>query len=300
MRKNLLRTALLVAALIATSCGVSREPDVAGVAATVEFADGSSQELLRGDLHELVTATTGNEEFVALVYGGAVPPGFEAIVLSQSVIGEVLANELDQIGVEPSDADRADARSLLLQDLEGIALSSSLPNTDLEQLFEDVPYLPFIADLQAKQIALSSALAAGAPEGAGDPCVRHILLDDQAAADEVLAELEGGADFATLAMERSTGPTGPDGGDLGCAPAANYVPEFAEAVTTAEVGAFIGPVETQFGFHVILVEGYEVNGDILADEALSSGLSEIEVTVDDAIGVWDTDRRVVVAAEPTP
>ena len=300
MRKNLLSVALLVA-LVAASCGVSREPvgSGSGIAATVEFADGSSQELRRGDLNEIVTTTSENDEFVALVYQGSVPPGFEAIVLSQTVIGEVLENELDQIGVEPSDEDREEARTLLFQDLEGILLSSPTPNLDIDQLYEDVPYLPFIVNLQAQQLALSAALAADAPADAGNPCVRHILLEDEPSAADVIAELEAGADFATLAMERSTGPTGPDGGDLGCAAAANYVPEFAEAVIAAEVGEVVGPVETQFGFHVILVERFEVDGTALAQQALADGLAEIEVEVDEDIGVWDTQRGTIVPAQPT-
>ncbi|MGI9616438.1 MAG: peptidylprolyl isomerase [Acidimicrobiales bacterium] len=302
MRKNLLLIVLLAAAVLAASCGVSREPTASssGTAATVEFGDGSSQDLPRGDLNELVSSTSANDEFVALVYNGTVPAGFEAIVLSQSIIGEVLTNELDAVGVEPSEADRDEARTLLLGDLENIAASSPTPGTDVEQLYDDVPYLAFIADLQAKQLALSSALAADAPADSGSPCVRHILLEDQAAAEEVLSELDGGADFATLAMERSTGPSAPAGGDLGCAPATNYVPEFGDAVLAAEVGVYVGPVETQFGFHVILVEGYEVNGEQLAQAALNSGMAEINVTVDEEIGVWDADQGTVVAAQPTP
>jgi hypothetical protein len=303
VRKNPTFAAFALGALLVASCGVSREPTASGsgpAAATIEFADGSSEVVYRSDLDDLIDTTTANDDFVALVYQGSVPAGFEAVVLSQAVIGEVLENELEQAGAEPTDEDVEMARSLLLQDLEQMTLASPNPSVDPEQYFEDVSYLPFIVNLQAQQLALSSALAADAPEGAGDPCVRHILLEDEAAADEVVAALEGGADFATLAMERSTGPTGPDGGDLGCAAATNYVPEFGEAVLSAEVGEFVGPVETQFGFHVIIVEGYEVNGDVLVDAALASGLAEIDVTVDEEIGVWDTDQRIVVPAQPTP
>jgi peptidyl-prolyl cis-trans isomerase C len=84
-------------------------------------------------------------------------------------------------------------------------------------------------------------------------CARHILLDTAEEADEVLAELEAGADFAELAAERSTGPSGPQGGDLGCFGRGQMVGPFEEAVFAAEVGSPAGPVETQFGQHVILV-----------------------------------------------
>lgn len=84
-------------------------------------------------------------------------------------------------------------------------------------------------------------------------CARHILLETAEAAEEVLAELEAGADFASLAQERSTGPSGPQGGDLGCLAPGQTVPAFDEALFSAPVGEPVGPVETQFGFHVILV-----------------------------------------------
>ena len=84
---------------------------------------------------------------------------------------------------------------------------------------------------------------------------RHILLETQGAAVEVIAQLEGGADFAELATEKSTGPTGPSGGDLGWFPPDRMVAEFSQAVVALEDGAFTTePVQTQFGWHVILRE----------------------------------------------
>jgi peptidyl-prolyl cis-trans isomerase C len=85
---------------------------------------------------------------------------------------------------------------------------------------------------------------------------RHILLETQGAAVEVIAQLEGGADFVELAKEKSTGPTGPSGGDLGWFPPDRMVGEFSQAVIALEDGAFTtAPVQTQFGWHVILREG---------------------------------------------
>jgi parvulin-like peptidyl-prolyl isomerase len=91
-------------------------------------------------------------------------------------------------------------------------------------------------------------------------CLRHILVDTEDEANAILAELEGGADFATLAQERSTDTgSGADGGKLyqdgqPCPRAANFVPEFAEASLTAEPGEPVGPVQTQFGYHIILAD----------------------------------------------
>jgi peptidyl-prolyl cis-trans isomerase C len=91
-------------------------------------------------------------------------------------------------------------------------------------------------------------------------CARHILVETVEDAESVLAELDGGADFADLAAERSTGPSGPDGGDLGCFERGMMVAPFEEAAFAADAGEVVGPVETQFGQHVILVEEVREGG----------------------------------------
>ena len=84
---------------------------------------------------------------------------------------------------------------------------------------------------------------------------RHILLETEEDAKAAISELDGGADFATLAQERSTGPSGPQGGDLGFFAKGQMVAPFAEAAFALEPGSYTKePVQTQFGFHVILVE----------------------------------------------
>ena len=81
----------------------------------------------------------------------------------------------------------------------------------------------------------------------------HILVETQSQAVSLISELEGGADFAELAKENSTGPSGPGGGDLGWFSANQMVAPFSQAVAALENGAFSKtPVQTQFGWHVIL------------------------------------------------
>jgi peptidyl-prolyl cis-trans isomerase C len=84
----------------------------------------------------------------------------------------------------------------------------------------------------------------------------HILLASEAEAQEVLKQIEGGADFAALAKEKSTDPSAKsNAGDLGYFKRDQMVPEFAEAAFTIEPGT-VGetPVKSQFGWHVIKVE----------------------------------------------
>ena len=83
---------------------------------------------------------------------------------------------------------------------------------------------------------------------------RHILLDNREAADAVVADLDTGADFAALAKERSKGPSGPSGGDLGYFSKQSMVPAFSDAAFKLAAGETSPPVQTQFGWHVIRVE----------------------------------------------
>lgn len=85
---------------------------------------------------------------------------------------------------------------------------------------------------------------------------RHILVKTEEEAQGIIAELEGGADFAALATEKSVGPSATSGGDLGWFARDAMVKPFADAVADMESGQFSkAPVETQFGYHVILSEG---------------------------------------------
>jgi peptidyl-prolyl cis-trans isomerase C len=87
-------------------------------------------------------------------------------------------------------------------------------------------------------------------------CARHILFneDQEEKADDVKRELEDGAEFAQLAEENSQDPgSAENGGDLGCLGRGETVPNFEEALFDAEEGEILGPVETQFGYHIIEV-----------------------------------------------
>ncbi len=84
---------------------------------------------------------------------------------------------------------------------------------------------------------------------------RHILLKTEEEAKAVIEELNNGADFVELAKAKSTGPSGPQGGDLGWFAPDRMVPPFSEAVIALENGKVSAePVKTQFGYHVILRE----------------------------------------------
>ncbi|MEX2495540.1 MAG: peptidylprolyl isomerase [Woeseia sp.] len=85
---------------------------------------------------------------------------------------------------------------------------------------------------------------------------RHILVPTQGAAVDLIEKLEAGADFEELAKEHSTGPSAPNGGELGWFSPDQMVKPFADTVARLEDGAYSSePVQTEFGWHVILREG---------------------------------------------
>jgi parvulin-like peptidyl-prolyl isomerase len=125
---------------------------------------------------------------------------------------------------------------------------------------------------------------------------RHILVDTEAQAKAVEELLKQGVDFAEVARKYSkdTG-SGQNGGELGWAPASNYVPEFANAVSTLPIGQISEPVKTQFGYHIIQViarEDLPLSADQLTqkkqtafDEWLKSIHDSADITIND---IWKT------------
>jgi peptidyl-prolyl cis-trans isomerase C len=84
---------------------------------------------------------------------------------------------------------------------------------------------------------------------------RHILVESEEEAKTIIAALDDGADFAALAKEKSTGPSGKQGGDLGWFRPQQMVPPFSAAAAKLKPGEYTAePVKTRFGWHVILLE----------------------------------------------
>jgi peptidyl-prolyl cis-trans isomerase C len=82
---------------------------------------------------------------------------------------------------------------------------------------------------------------------------RHILVDSEEKCTQIKSEIEAGSDFAELAKEHSSCPSGRSGGDLGSFGPGQMVPEFDMVVFNEAVGEVHGPVKTQFGYHLLEV-----------------------------------------------
>jgi peptidyl-prolyl cis-trans isomerase C len=80
---------------------------------------------------------------------------------------------------------------------------------------------------------------------------RHILVESQSQCEAIKSEIENGADFSAMAQQHSLCPSGERGGDLGEFYPGQMVAEFDKVVFSAETGKVHGPVQTQFGYHLI-------------------------------------------------
>jgi parvulin-like peptidyl-prolyl isomerase len=193
------------------------------------------------------------------------------------------------------------ARAVLLQgaaDRAGLDVVVDLNNAD--QVFTTL-----VAAAVEERVPDIRAVAA-----ASFTCSRHILVSTEAEAADLLTQLDGGADFAALAAEFSidTG-SGAAGGDLGCVPPGTFAPEFEAALLESAVNEVVGPVATDFGFHLIeklpndgasdqsiVQAGLETA--FATQEEFDSWRKELlqvdDVSVDPRYGEWDPIGLLVV------
>lgn len=127
--------------------------------------------------------------------------------------------------------------------------------------------------------------------------VRHILVDDEATAIAALDALRAGESFAALASAISTDSgSGMRGGELGESFIGNYVRPFREAIESAEIGALVGPVESEFGFHILQVRHKEertgADQDSQRERARQTELSDLQEQLreanSDSIEIYDS------------
>jgi peptidyl-prolyl cis-trans isomerase C len=137
----------------------------------------------------------------------------------------------------------------------------------------------------------------------------HILVATENEAKAIISSLKNGADFSELAKNKSTGPSGPNGGSLGTFGRGQMVPAFENAAFTLEIGKFTTqPVQTQFGWHVIKIESKEIAPaptidamrdqllQTLSTQALGRVLEELRAAQDISLRSFDDIRKDVMAA----
>lgn len=121
---------------------------------------------------------------------------------------------------------------------------------------------------------------------------RHILVADEATANEIIEKLNAGEDFAELAKEFSTDPgSGQQGGDLGWFTVGTMVPEFNDAAYALKVDEISKPVQTQHGFHVIQVKEKRAVKDY---GKLEDKKEEIRETIAASKGDWNAKMAELI------
>jgi len=127
---------------------------------------------------------------------------------------------------------------------------------------------------------------------------RHILVDDEATARQIIAELQAGADFAELAKKHSTDPGAGNGGDLGFFARNEMVENFSNAAFALQPGQISEPVQTQFGWHVIKVEDRQMP-EAKPFEEIKEGLIQLlqRQRVQEAIQQIQAESTIVIHDE---
>ena len=227
-------------------------------------------------------------------------------LLSRAIQNRIVLAVLAERGLEVTD----ESVAAIAADIEAQVGGAEALTTTLEEIgwpreFYDAQ---FVVSEAAIDVLVTDLVADRVLE---TRTARHILVGTAEEADEIVALLAGGADFATLATERSTDPgSAAEGGLLGARERGVFVPEFDAAVWSARLGVVLEPVESQFGFHVIEVvdaastpaaelsaaERRQLVGAEL-EEVFVGALEAAEVVVRSRIGTWDAGAGAVVAPQ---
>ncbi|MEL6750528.1 MAG: peptidylprolyl isomerase [Pseudomonadota bacterium] len=179
-----------------------------------------------------------------------------------------------------------------------------LTNRALHNAYFDATIRSKITD-EELQARYDTEVASVTPEK--EVKARHILVETEEAAKAIITELDGGADFEALAKEKSTGPSGPQGGDLGFFGKGRMVPDFEVAAFRLEPGTYTKePVKTQFGFHVIKVDEvrdvalptFDQAKDQLRQIVLAEKYAEAIKSAREAAGVTINDESLKLPPVP--
>ncbi|CCU78840.1 Foldase protein PrsA precursor [Halanaerobium saccharolyticum subsp. saccharolyticum DSM 6643] len=262
------------------------------IAAYVNENEISMQELeqFAGVRNILMQLLQSNQEFASVILqteaGQNVVEEFRKLKLEQLITNELLVQEAKDRGIEVSNEEM---NNIFDQQINALKQQNNLNEEQLEKaiqqqgfesmqqykdmffennmngflvnkLREEVINKVEVSDEEAQEFYNNNQQQFETSE---QKKVSHILFDEKSKAEEVLAEINNGADFAEMAKEHSTGPTAENGGDLGFITAGERGLDatFRDAAMELNVGEVSSePVETQFGFHLIKVTDFREAG----------------------------------------
>jgi foldase protein PrsA len=232
---------------------------------TTPVSYGGEIKVDRSDFEKELKALNDNKQLQAASGGSGlsgagkdtVDPRLAAGWLTAVIYDKLITHEFDRrhLKVTADDTDAAKSQ-----------LSTQFGNPDVANAFPKW-FQTRLVDRNARAVAVRSALSGldlsedslkkyfeAHKDEFSQNCLSHILVKTKAEADAALARIKGGEDFGAVAKAVSidTG-SGAKGGDLGCNPNGVFVPEFDKVAATQPIGQISDPVQTQYGFHLILV-----------------------------------------------
>lgn len=324
------------------SVGASASPGASeGASETAEGEAGDDSDVLPADqaatvngepipndlFEQLATAAQAQAEEAAsagATEGASIPPMDDTQVteqrrqiLSSLILSELVMQFTADKGVELTDADVQEIVDEGGEELATAAEGSGLSPEEYARLFpaQDV-LINQVVDQALADVELTPEMVSGQATAT----LSHILVETEQEAQAALDRINGGEDFATVAAEVSTDGSAQEGGSLGeDVPLSQFVPEFGQAAAEAPLGEVVGPVQTQFGFHLIRVEDRtEPSVDDIDEDArrqalaespagqeaiqpvsaeFESALGDADVVVSSRYGAWDPETRTVVAED---
>ena len=168
-------------------------------------------------------------------------PGNPAAPDRRAILEEIINLELARQGGESEGLDKDTKIQLQIDQQRRAVIATAAIQHELEA--------NPVSDEELKKIYQEQA-----PSGS-EYKARHILVKEEDEAKALVVELDGGADFSELAKQKSTGPSGKSGGELGWFSPKQMVAPFSEAVAGMEKGTYTKePVKTQFGWHIIILD----------------------------------------------
>jgi len=233
MKKRIIPLILIAGTTLLTACNDENTKNSGNPTVTVSKEDAIA--VVNGQYISKASLTALESEVAQRGKGQSFPKEklIEELVQRELLIQDAEKKQLDK-SADFTQRLTTIRNSLLSQEaVQNFIKSNPITDTDLEAEYK-------------KKVAVSGT----------EYKARHILVKTEEDAKKIIEELNAGADFIELAKNKSTGPSGPKGGDLGWFTADRMVPPFSEAAIALEDGKYTTtPVKTQFGWHVILKEG---------------------------------------------
>lgn len=271
-------------------------------------AEINGRKISRGELEQTVTALS--EAGQAPVVDGEVDGETVRSILSALVQGTATNQMLKEYDEEITQADRDEIKTRITESNETSTYTQHLKDLIIELNAGSLA----LTRIQPPDAKKAAEMYEKSPASLGVLCVRHLVVETEATANEALSKFADGAEFEALAGEFSTEPNAKEsGGALGGADNAcitlteyqsGFDPAFTAGALLAKPGVAYGPVKSSFGFHVIYVRPFtEVSDDVSKLLATNAGINLLtgfiatsKIKVDSAYGVWNAARGGIVTS----